>query len=132
MRTLREKLKDETDPETHLHMEQAVSLFSYRIIEEIGALAAIMEGVDGLVFTGGIGEHDAVLRSDVCARLSWLGLTFDEDANQVNGPVISAAGSAIKVRVVPTDEEAVIMREVLSFVTDRSDQTMSAHIRSMS
>lgn len=117
MRLLRKRLLDEKDPEIIRTVSQALSLFEYRIVEEIGALAAVMEGLDGLVFTAGIGEHDSVLRANVCAKLGWLGVKLDAQANARHASLISTAESAVTVRVEPTDEEAVIMRDVLAFMT---------------
>lgn len=117
MRLLRQRLVEEKDPEISKAVAQALDLFEYRIIEETGALAAVMEGLDGLVFTAGIGEHDSVLRANVCARLGWLGVKLDAKANACHASVISTPDSAVRVRVEPTDEEAVIMRDVLAFIT---------------
>lgn len=117
MRLLRKRLLDEKDPEIIRTVSQALNLFEYRVIEEIGALAAVMEGLDGLVFTAGIGEHDSVLRANVCAKLGWLGVKLDAQANARHASIISTAESAVTVRVEPTDEEAVIMRDVLAFMT---------------
>jgi acetate kinase len=86
----------------------AVELFVYRIAREAGALASSLGGLNGLVFTAGIGEHDAELRAAVCARLAWLGVELDADANAVHAPVISSAKSQVTVRVIPTDEERMI------------------------
>lgn len=118
MRALREKLADtdKDDEAERRHIGEALSLFAYRVVEEIGALTAVMEGLDGLVFTAGIGEHDAALRAEVCARLGWLGVKLDAAANAAHSPVISAADSAIRVRVEPTDEEAVIHGEMLKWI----------------
>jgi acetate kinase len=66
--------------------------------------------VDGFVFTAGIGEHAPRIRAEVCARLSWLGLRLDAQANLTNEPCISLPDSAIEVRVIATNEEAMIAR----------------------
>ena len=71
---------------------------------------AALEGLDGLVFTAGIGEHDVALRAVVCERLAWLGIRLDETANALNATRISASNSAVEVLVIPTDEESVIAR----------------------
>ncbi|KPP83729.1 MAG: acetate kinase AckA [Rhodobacteraceae bacterium HLUCCA08] len=89
---------------------RAVAYFTHRIRHEIGALAAGLEGLDALVFTGGIGENAAPIRAMVCERLGWLGADFDAAANAAGAPVISAPGSAVELRVIPTDEEVVIAR----------------------
>ncbi len=89
----------------------ALELFAYRIAQEVGAMAAALGGVDGLVFTGGIGEHDPAVRAAVCARLGWLGLTV-EPGQLAPGRVGGAAnGTGAEVWVIPTDEEAVIARQ---------------------
>lgn len=119
MRVLRAHLAHETDPLLRTHIQQALSLSAYRIVEEIGALAAIMEGLDGIVFTAGIGEHDATLRKDVCGALGWLGLKLDDDANSRHASIISQPESTIRVRVEPTHEELIICQKVLPFVQDR-------------
>ncbi|MBW4025549.1 MAG: acetate/propionate family kinase [Proteobacteria bacterium] len=87
---------------------EALDLFSYRIAWEAGALTSALGGLDGLVFTAGIGEHAPRIRAEVCARLSWLGLRLDAQANLANSPCISLPDSAIDVRVIATDEEAMI------------------------
>lgn len=97
--------------------QDAVNLFVFRISREIGALAASMGGLDGLVFTAGIGERAAVIRAAVCERVAWLGLTLDPAANQSHGPRISAANSRLSAWVIPTDEERMIAlhtREVIA------------------
>jgi len=74
--------------------------------------------VDGIVFTAGIGEHDAAVRAGVCAGLGWLGLVLDGAANQAGGTGrISAEGSRVEAWVVPTDEEAVIAGHVASVLS---------------
>jgi acetate kinase len=95
------------------HAAEAVELYVYRIAREVGALVSSLGGLDGLVFTGGVGEHAAPIRSRVCARLAWLGIALDEAANASSAPVISAASSRIAVRVIPTDEEMTIARHTL-------------------
>ncbi|MCC5977516.1 MAG: acetate/propionate family kinase [Salinarimonas sp.] len=87
---------------------EAIALFAASIVHHIGALAADLGGLDALVFTAGIGEHDAPLRLRVMQGLAWLGLAPDEAANAANGPIISRTGSRIAAAVIPTDEEAEI------------------------
>ena len=88
----------------------AVDYFVYRAAKEIGALAAVLGGVDGLVFTAGIGENSGVVRRRICDASAWLGIELDAAANDRNAPLISKAGSRVKVRVVPTNEELMIAR----------------------
>ncbi|WP_345121925.1 acetate/propionate family kinase, partial [Quisquiliibacterium transsilvanicum] len=95
---------------------EAIEVFVARLLREVGALAAVLEGLDSLVFTAGIGENDAALRAHACARLRWLGVELDEAANARHGRdrdgLISAPGSRVEVRVIPTDEERMIARHV--------------------
>jgi acetate kinase len=88
----------------------AVDLFVYRIARELGSLAAALEGLDAVVFTGGIGEHAAPVREAVCRRAAWLGLDLDAEANADDGPRISTAGSRTAAWVIPTNEELMIAR----------------------
>lgn len=83
----------------------AVDYFVHRAVKEIGALAAVLGGVDALVFTAGIGENSAEIRARICEASGWLGLALDPGANARGGPRISAAGSRVSAWVVPTDEE---------------------------
>jgi len=92
------------------HARLAIDLFTYQIAYEAGGLASALGGLDGLVFTAGIGEHAAAIRAEIAGRLSWLGLRLDPAANAANAPCISTADSLIAVHVIPTDEEAMIAR----------------------
>jgi acetate kinase len=89
---------------------EAIALFVYRIVREIGSMAAALGGLDALVFTGGIGENDAATRSGVSAGCAWLGLALDEERNRAGQRRISEDQSAVSAWVVPTDEEAMIAR----------------------
>lgn len=100
MRTLLEA----KDPRAQAAIEQ----FVYRAALETGALTAALEGIDALVFTGGIGEHAAPVRAMICEKLAWLGISLDASANAGHAPRISAAASRVSVCIIPTDEEAVI------------------------
>jgi acetate kinase len=75
----------------------AIDLFVFRIVREIGALAASMGGLDGLVFTAGIGERSAEIRRRVCERLAWLGAALDGAANAAGGGHVSTAASRLAV-----------------------------------
>ncbi len=86
----------------------AVALFVYRVGRELGSLAAALGGLDGLIFTGGIGEHSAEIRSRICAHAEWLGIGIDGNANSSGDEAISTAMSKVAVLVIPTNEEAVI------------------------
>jgi acetate kinase len=94
----------------------ALDYFVYQVCRQIGALWAVLEGIDGLVFTAGIGEHSAEMRSRICARASWLGLRLDDAANRANGPRISARDSRVSAWVIPTDEEMTIARYTVELV----------------
>jgi acetate kinase len=95
----------------------AIELFAYRIAQLAGGLLASLGGLDGFVFTGGIGEHDHRIRALVADRLSWMGLAIDADAPTPGR--ISPARSAIDVWVIPTDEEAVIARQTMTTLARR-------------
>jgi acetate kinase len=88
----------------------AVDYFIYRVAKEIGALAAVLGGLDGIVFTAGIGENSAEIRSRICEASAWLGIELDSQANQARGPRISRQGSRVSAWVIPTNEELVIAR----------------------
>jgi len=92
---------------------EAVDMFCLRAVREISAFIGMLGGIDALIFTGGIGEHAAPVRSQICAAFNWLGLALDErkNANPGDGEVlISAPQSKIEVWLIPTNEEAVIAR----------------------
>jgi acetate kinase len=92
----------------------AIALFVWRIARELGALAAVMGGLDGFVFTAGIGERSAEIRERVCERAAWLGIELDPAANRAGGPRISTAASQVAVYAIPTDEELMIARHTLA------------------
>ncbi|MEJ2410464.1 MAG: acetate kinase, partial [Novosphingobium sp.] len=95
---------------------EAVDLFVYRVVRELGSLAAALGGLDALVFTGGIGEHAAPVRAAVCRQAAWLGLALDEEANAAQGTKISTDGSLVTVLAVPTDEDRMIARHCLTLL----------------
>jgi len=95
---------------------RAIDLFVYRILREIGSLVAALGGIDGLIFTAGIGENDAATRAEVASGLAWAGLTLDERANSTGGPRIST-GAGPDVWVIPTNEELVIARQTRSVLS---------------
>jgi acetate kinase len=96
------------------HAREALDLFTYRIGCEAGGLVSALEGIDGLIFTGGIGENAPSIRDAVCRRLAWLGIRLDAAANARGACVISAHESSVEVRVMATDEEAMIARHMQS------------------
>jgi acetate kinase len=90
---------------------QAVELFCYQLRKHIGAMAAVLGGLDMLVFTGGIGEHAAAVRWEVCRELAYLGISVDPQRNAVHADVISMPGSTCTVLVIPTNEDLMIARQ---------------------
>jgi acetate kinase len=95
----------------------ALDYLVYRIAGEAGALAAAMGGIDGIVFTAGIGERSPEIRGRVLERLRWLGFELDADSNARHGPLISTTGSQRRAYVIPTDEELMIARHTLRLVS---------------
>ncbi|MFT9315680.1 MAG: acetate/propionate family kinase [Acetobacter orientalis] len=116
MRILRALRAKNPTSEQSARITEALNLFVYRIVQEIGALTAVMGGLDGLVFTAGIGEHDHMLRQEVCQALSWAGVVLDTTANQQHAALISAPQSRVSVRVIPTDEEREIYLSTLALL----------------
>ena len=94
---------------SHPHAREAIALFCYRAVREIGALAATLGGLDALVFTAGIGENSSLVRRKVCEQTAWLGIDLDYEANEIGANQICSKSSAVDVRVIKTDEEAVIV-----------------------
>jgi len=92
----------------------AIDLFVYRIGREIGSAAAALGGIDALVFTAGIGEHSTRVREAVCRAASWLGVAVDPAANATHGPRLTTPDSRVRAWVIPTDEESMIARHVVS------------------
>jgi acetate kinase len=90
---------------------QAVELFCYQLRKHIGAMTAVLGGLDTLVFTGGIGEHAAPVRWDVCRELAYLGIRLDAERNAAHAEIISAPESTCTVRVIPTNEDLMIARQ---------------------
>jgi len=97
---------------------EAVDLFCYRVAREIGAMVAALEGLDAIVFTGGIGENSPEIRDKVCNRLGWIGAQLDRASNQAGNTLLNTAGSRVSILRVPADEEAVIVRHTASAITD--------------
>ena len=100
MRTLRAS--------TESAAREAIALFVYRIVREIGSLAAALGGIDAIVFTGGIGENDASTRLEVSIGCAWFGLEIDEERNAAGELEINSPASRVKALVVPTNEELQI------------------------
>ena len=100
------------DPKAKL----AVELFIDAIGRQLGSMAAVLGGLDAIVFTAGIGEHAAPIRERVCRGAGWLGVELDPGANAAKGPRISTAASRVLAWVIPTNEELMIARHTLALV----------------
>jgi acetate kinase len=105
-------LLDSREPDAAL----ALDYFAYRASRELGSLAAALGGLDGLVFTAGIGENSAELRARICARASWLGVELEPSANEAGQQRISSPQSRVAVWVIPTNEELMIAQHTLSLL----------------
>jgi acetate kinase len=88
--------------------KEAIELFVYQIVRNIGALTASLGGLDALIFSAGIGEHMSDIRAAICAGLAWLGVECDDQANAQHAALISTSHSHVHVCVIATDEEAMI------------------------
>jgi acetate kinase len=97
----------------------AVKMFTYQVRKFIGAYAAVLNGLDMLVFTGGIGERAAEVRANICSGLEYLGVALDTAANGRNAEVISPAGTKCIVRVVQTEEDLMIARHTREIVSSK-------------
>lgn len=99
----------------------AMDMYEYRILKYIGAYTAVLDGVDVIVFTGGVGENQIGTRANICNHLSYLGVKLNEEANKVRGEEIeiSAPDSKVKVVVIPTDEEMMIARDTAEIVGNK-------------
>ena len=101
---------------------EAIELFVFRMVREIGALTATLGGLDAIVFTAGIGENAPEIRRRVCERLAFLGVELDPEANLRNATRLGASGRRVQILVIPTDEERMIARHTLSTI-GRADVT---------
>lgn len=110
MRELLER--EERDPRCRL----AVAIYCYEIKKRIGAYAAALGGLDGLVFSGGIGERAPAVRRHICDGLSFLGIEIDAERNDANARTISRATARVAVHVIPSDEESVIARSAFELL----------------
>ncbi|HJV40203.1 acetate/propionate family kinase [Caulobacter sp.] len=93
---------------------EAIDLFAWRVAREVGGLISSLAGLDGLVFTAGIGENDPAIRALICQRLAWAGIVIEPAANQANAALISTPASKVAVRVMATDEERMIALQTIS------------------
>jgi acetate kinase len=105
---------------TNPHARAALELWVRRVVREIGALTAVLGGLDMLAFTAGIGEHSAVLRERICAALGWLGLELDPKANAANASTLSSARSRVLVAVEPTNEEWVAASHAVALLASET------------
>ena len=103
-----------------LRAAEAIGHFCYQARKWIGGFTAALGGLDTLVFAGGIGENSAPVRARICEGLDFLGLQLDGARNAANAPLISAADSRVRVRVIPTDEEIVLARAALAHAATSS------------
>jgi acetate kinase len=95
----------------------AVAMFCYQARKQIGAMACAMEGIDTLVFAGGIGENLSVVRARICAGLAFLGIEIDDALNEENARIISTKTSAVTVRIIASDEQTMIAEETSKFIS---------------
>ena len=119
---MRDLLAREADD---IRAAEAVALFCYQAKKWVGAFAAALGGLDTLVFSAGIGERSASIRARICEGLGFLGIELQDERNTSHAPVISAEGSRVTVRVIPTNEELMIARSVsrlLRLSTDTSER----------
>jgi acetate kinase len=97
----------------------AIKTYIYSVVKAIGGFIAVLGGLDTLVFSGGIGEHAAVVRARICDALAFLGVSLDSTANESHADVISKGTSRVTVRVIPTNEELMIARATYRVVATR-------------
>jgi len=96
----------------------AVEIFCYRAAKAVGALAVALGGLEQIMFSGGIGEHSAVVRARIAALLQGMGIAIDGGANDVHAPIISSSRSAVELRVIAVDEGRQIARETIGMIAD--------------
>ena len=114
-----EDMRDLLEKEaTNAYAAEAITLFCYQARKYLGALAAVLGGLDTLVFTGGIGEHEPSVRLRICEGLDFLGIEIDPNRNAAHAPVISPEGGPVTVRVLRTDEDLMIARHTRELLTD--------------
>jgi acetate kinase len=104
--------REDADP----HAAEAVELFCYQARKFLGGLAAVLGGIDTLIFTGGIGENAPEIRKRICEGMGHLGLAVDTRANEAGAPLISSGESRAAIRVIPTNEELMIARHTIRVI----------------
>jgi acetate kinase len=112
---------------TDLRAAEAVELFCYQVRKWMGAFAAVLGGLDTLVFAGGIGENAAEVRARICTGLGFLGIELDDSRNAASAAVISSDKSPAAVRVIRTDEELMIARAVCRLLDNKDQSKESSH-----
>jgi acetate kinase len=115
------ELEESADPRAGF----ALDYFAYRVGLEAGRLAAALGGIDGFVFTGGIGENSPSMRARIAKHLAWLGAKLDPQAN-AHGPLISRPDSRVALHVIPTDEELMIARHTLALLGSTGTSRLEA------
>ncbi len=105
-------MREKSDPRA----AEAIALFCYQVKKYIGAYAAVLGGLDTLIFSGGIGENSAVVRARICEGLAFIGIALDEKRNAGNDAIVSGEKSGVVVRVIHTDEELMIAKSVSSML----------------
>jgi acetate kinase len=96
---------------------EAIDFFVYRASQGLGAMAAAMGGVGGIVFTAGVGENSPEIRAAICRAAEWMGVELDEGANKAGGPRISTADSAVSAWVIPTEDEKMMALHTLALIS---------------
>ena len=94
----------------------AIDLFCYNVIKYVGAYAAVLNGVDAIIFTGGIGEKGSIQREKIVENLGYLGIKLDKENNNKNDPVITTADSKVPVFIIRTNEELQMVRETMNLL----------------
>jgi acetate kinase len=102
------------------HAAQAVDMYCYQAKKHLAAMAAVLGGLDTLVFTAGIGAKSPAIRKRICQGMEFLGIRIDSKLNEANDAVISRDGAAVTVRVIKTDEELMIARHVYNLLRNDS------------
>lgn len=110
---------------TAAEAEEAIDLFCYRASGELAALATAIGGFDAIVFTAGIGDNSAHIRSLICDRIGWMGVCLDTAANDRHASRISSSDSTVDVLVIRTDEEAVVARATYLLTSAAANQLTS-------
>ena len=111
--------REAEDSLTGERIRAALALYVRRIVREVGGLASVLGGLDRLVFTAGIGEHNAVIRARICDGLAWLGVDIDESANEMHDQALSWPDSRVSVEIVATNEEWVAARDAARLLAVR-------------